>query len=105
MPDADAVPLPPSRPPACSRPQLVWHQLAHRLRAHFEWSNEVWNDQFGQARWALEQAGSLGLAADRYEARALFYSQRSQQVFTTVAAVFGGTQRIRRVMSYQAVVP
>jgi hypothetical protein len=36
--------------------EMVRDSLRPGLVAHVEWSNEVWNFQFGQSQWAIEQA-------------------------------------------------
>ena len=83
-------------------------QLAPARRAYIEYSNEVWNSGFSQTTYAYNQAISLGISnskVDNWTGMIRFYSMQSQHVFVLFESVMGGTSRIRRVMSTQAVVP
>ena len=76
--------------------------LAPDLRAYIEYSNEVWNGSFNQASHAQQQGLALKLNADPNIAKACCTAQRSVQMFGIFAEVFGGTQRLRRVLATQA---
>ncbi len=44
--------------------QLIRDRLRSPLRVYVEYSNEVWNSQFQQARWAAEQGRTLKLGGE-----------------------------------------
>ena len=73
----------------------VRDNLDPRLRVHAEWSNEVWNWQFGQSQWAIAQA------RDRWNAEGdawmQFAGMRAAQVADIWAAVFGDQAPARLV--------
>lgn len=81
--------------------RLVKKSLDPALTAYVEYSNEVWNGQFGQSRWARErgQAANLG---DPPHAR--FYAARSVEVFKLWEQEFG-RDRLVRVLASQSAVP
>ncbi|MGB8814936.1 MAG: hypothetical protein WCC57_17290, partial [Paracoccaceae bacterium] len=68
--------------------------LVPGLRAHVEYSNEVWNWQFAQARWAEEQ-GKLRWGQDQTWVQ--FYALRASQVADIWAQVFGDQAKARLV--------
>ena len=65
---------------------MVKGTLAPNLKLHLEYSNEVWNGQFGQAKWADQQArttwGDLGWNAERQ------YGFRGAQVMRIARGLF-----------------
>lgn len=79
--------------------QAVRDGLAPGLRAHVEFSNEVWNWQFAQARWAEEQ----GRRRWRQEQTWVqFYALRAAEVAGIWAEVFRDTpERLVRVIGTQ----
>jgi hypothetical protein len=84
--------------------QLVKATLDPSLIIHLEYSNEVWNGMFEQARWAEQQARERAVGPpDRpWEGRAQIYVQRSIEVFKIWEDVFGGTERLVRHLAWQA---
>lgn len=72
--------------------------LAPGRVAHVEFSNEVWNWQFDQARWADEQA--LARWGQR-DAWVQFYALRAAQAADIWAGVFADPARLRRVIATQ----
>jgi hypothetical protein len=72
------------------------------LRAYVEYSNEVWNGMFGQSEHAKKLGRAEGLSNDDFEAQLRYYSRRSVQIFKIWESVFGGTQRLVRVMGSMA---
>ena len=82
---------------------LVRDRLDPSLKVHIEYSNEVWNPQFDQAGYARDQGKALGLADDDFLAQLRYYSQRSVEIFKIWEGVFGGHDRLVRVMASQAV--
>lgn len=84
--------------------ETVADLLEPGLVAHVEYSNEVWNPQFAQSRWAGEQAGKLWGDPG---AGLQFYGYRAAQVADIWAATFGDQARTRlvRVIGTQTGVP
>ncbi|EYD72077.1 hypothetical protein [Limimaricola hongkongensis] len=71
--------------------------LDPRLKIHAEWSNEVWNFGFGQARWAQARARDLWGADAPGDAWMQFAGLRAAQVADIWAEVFGAQARTRLV--------
>ncbi len=84
--------------------ELVKQQLDPKLKVYVEYSNEVWNSQFPQTRYSWEQAKQLGLGpAERpWEGGGMYYAQRSVEIFKIWEEVFGGTDRLVRVLAWQS---
>lgn len=80
--------------------RLVRDQLDPGLKVYVEYSNEVWNWQFAQARYAAEQGRKLNLGDPEH---LRFYSQRAVEIFTIWEQVFGRTKRVVRVLGTQYV--
>jgi hypothetical protein len=81
----------------------VRDNLAKDLKAYVEYSNETWNGQFSQARYVIEQGTTLGLGdGDPFLAGLRYHSTRSVQIFSIWTEVFGGSQRLVRVLASQA---
>ena len=85
--------------------ELVKAKLEPERQVWIEYSNEVWNGQFAQSRWAGEQGIAKGFAEKPWEAGWRFCAWRSVQVFGIWEEVFGGTDRLRRVLPTQAANP
>lgn len=79
--------------------------LAPNLKVYVEYSNEVWNASFAQARFAREQGKALSLADDAFLAQLRFHSRRSVEVFRIWEREFKGTKRLVRVLAAQAATP
>ncbi|MEM7263107.1 MAG: hypothetical protein AAF488_14045, partial [Planctomycetota bacterium] len=84
---------------------LLAADLDPELQVYVEYSNECWNDFFSQAAYCQAQGTALGLSLDPNEARVRFYSQRSVEVFSIFESVFGGTDRLVRVLAGQLANP
>lgn len=85
--------------------QLLRRRLHPSLRLYVEYSNEVWNSQFEQARWAVErgrglQLGGPGLRDWEYQWH--YYARRSVEVFRIFEEEFGGLDRLVRVLASQS---
>jgi len=83
---------------------LVKRTLNPALKVYVEYSNEVWNGGFEQHRYA-EQKGKemkLGPESRPWEGAAVFYGLRSQEIFKIWEEVFGGRDRLVRVVAWQA---
>ncbi len=84
---------------------MVRERLDPKLKVYVEHSNEVWNGQFEQARYAREEGRRLGLADNDYQAQLYYHSMRSVQIFQIFEQVFGGKDRLVRVMGSQSANP
>ncbi len=80
---------------------LVKKRLDPGLRAYIEYSNELWNGQFEQAQYARRRGRALGLAKDTDLAGLRFTARRSVEIFAIFEEVFGGTDRLVRVLPSQ----
>ena len=77
--------------------QMVQADLRPDLRAWLEYSNEVWNFQFAQARWAEEQARARWGQDD---ARVQYYALRASEMVRIVNEVFADDpERLVRVIA------
>ena len=79
----------------------VRDHLDPSLRVYVEHSNEVWNGIFSQADYAEQRGLDLGLSTNPFEARLRYHSQRSVEIFQLWETVFGGTDRLERVLAAQ----
>ena len=84
--------------------QMVKVRLDPALKIHIEYSNEVWNSQFQQSRYAGEQGLKLGLGPQErpWEAGWHFTAVRSVEMFKIWEQVFDGRDRLVRVLPSQA---
>jgi hypothetical protein len=81
----------------------VRDNLATDLKVYIEYSNETWNGQFRQANYVVEQGLSLNLAeSDGFWSGLRYHSQRAVEMFAIWEDVFGGTERLVRVLASQA---
>lgn len=82
--------------------KMVHERLNPELCVYVEYSNEVWNGQFAQNQYAGEQGIELGFATQPWEAAWFYTAYRSVQIFTIFEDVFGGKDRLVRVLPTQA---
>ena len=82
--------------------QLVKDQLDPSLKVYIEYSNEVWNSMFKQHQYAGEQGLKAGYASKPWEAGWAYYARRSVEIFKIWEEVFGGTDRLVRILAAQA---
>ena len=75
--------------------QLVKARLAPDLAVYLEYSNEVWNGAFKQAKYATERGLELKLSDNPNEARARFYAQRTAEMGRIWREVFGDEAKER----------
>lgn len=81
----------------------VRDHLDPQLDIYIEFSNETWNGQFQQANYVMDQGMALNLAeGDRFWSGLKFHSQRAVEMFAIWEQVFGGTERLVRVLASQA---
>lgn len=78
--------------------QYVKDNLKPNLKAYVEYTNEAWNTIFTQAHYVKDMGERMKLDDDRDKAGYKYFSLRSVQIFNMWEQVFGGTQRIVRVM-------
>lgn len=87
--------------------ELVKARLDPKLTIYLEYSNEVWNGIFPANRYAMAQAKALGIGpAERpWEGAGMFYTRRALEMFRVWEEVYGGHDRLMRVLAWQAVSP
>lgn len=81
---------------------MVKRRLDPERKVYVEYSNEVWNGMFPQSRYAGEEGRKLGFADKPWEAAWRYTAYRSVQIFTIWEEVFGGAERLVRVLPSQA---
>jgi hypothetical protein len=82
--------------------QMVKERLDPKLKIFIEYSNEVWNGQFAQSRYAGEEGLKLKLGEKAWEAGWHYTAVRSMEIFKIWEDVFGGHDRFVRVLPSQA---
>lgn len=83
---------------------LIRNTLNPELRLHLEYSNEVWNWMFPQARWAQAEGEALGYESN--VARFRYYADRSIDVMDVATQVFATEpDRLVRVLGSQSANP
>ncbi len=82
--------------------RMVKEKLDPSLKVYVEYSNEVWNFQFEQAHYAHRLGLGMGLSEDPFEATLFFYAKRAVEIFQIWMDVFGGTDRLVRVLAAQS---
>lgn len=82
----------------------VKEQLEPGRKVYIEYSNEVWNSQFAQTRysWELAKQQGIGPSERPWEGGAMLYARRSVEIFRIWEDVFGGLDRLVRVIAWQA---
>jgi hypothetical protein len=85
----------------------VRDSLSPDRKVYVEYSNEVWNSQFGQSRWAHEKGMQqhLYITGWEWQAELRWQAQRSVEIFRIWKEVFGGDNRLVRVLATQAANP
>jgi hypothetical protein len=81
---------------------VVKRRLDPKRKAYIEFSNEVWNTMFRQHRYAAETGKKLGLPEKDWEAAWRYTAVRSVEIFKIWEDVFGGKDRLVRVLPSQA---
>ncbi len=81
----------------------VCDPLDSSLKVYIEYSNECWNGIFSQAQYCEQEGVALYPEYEDtpWEAAPLFYSERSVEIFQIFEEVFGGVNRLQRVMAWQ----
>jgi hypothetical protein len=85
---------------------LVKEKLHPARRIYVEYSNEVWNGQFEQSRWAGQKGLDLKIGEKPWDAAWHYTARRSVEIFKIWDEVFGGrdaaAKRLVRVLPSQA---
>lgn len=80
----------------------VRNNLDSKLKAHIEYSNEPWNGPFWANPYTIEMGRKRGIAASNDYWRGLyFYTERSVEIFNIWQNVWGGTDRLVRIINTQ----
>jgi hypothetical protein len=79
--------------------KLVKEKLNPKRKVYVEYSNETWNMIFEQAKYCQEKGLAMGLSKNAYEAQLRYSAQRSIEVFKIFEEVFGGKDRLVRVLA------
>lgn len=77
---------------------MVRDRLNPDLKVYIELSNEIWNSFFGQAQYFEGIGKSRYPEVTPFEARLRAQSDRSVEMFDIFEQVFGGTERVVRVI-------
>ncbi len=84
--------------------KVVKEKLDPNRKVYIEYSNEVWNSQFEQTRYSCEKAKELGIGPQErpWEGGGMYYARRSVEIFSIWEEVFGGHERLVRVLAWQS---
>ncbi len=82
--------------------QTIKKRLNPNLKVYVEYSNEVWNGQFEQCRYAQEKGKALLPDEQPWVCGWAWTSHRSREIFQIFEKEFGGTDRLVRVLASQA---
>lgn len=85
--------------------RMVRARLDPARKVYVEYSNECWNGIFEQARYCRDKGKELGLSDNDYQAQLRYYSKRSVEIFRIWEEVFGGADRLVRVLAAQSANP
>lgn len=85
--------------------RLVKVRLDPVLKIYVEYSNEVWNGQFAQTKFAEAEGQRLGFHDKPWEAGWRYCAHRSVQIHRFWEEEFGGCERLVRVIASQAANP
>jgi len=85
--------------------EMVKARLKPGLKIYVEYSNECWNGIFAQARYCRDKGKELTLSDNDFQAQLRYYSKRSVEIFKIWEEVFGGKDRLVRVLAAQSANP
>lgn len=85
--------------------QYVKKHLRPHLKPYIEYTNEAWNSAFSQAQYTKVMGLKQRLDTNRAQAGHKFYVKRSVEIMKIWAQVYGGAQRITRVLGGFAASP
>jgi len=80
---------------------MVRDRLEPGRRAYIEYSNETWNAVYPQMQYTMQQGLALGLSTSGFQAGLRYHGRRAVQMFRIWEAVFGGRDRLIRVLAAQ----
>ncbi len=83
---------------------LIRDKMEPGRKIYIEYSNEVWNPMKIDHNYVIDRGmeANLSLIDDRFQAGLLWYARRSGEVFKIFEDVFGGADRIVKVVGSQA---
>jgi len=84
---------------------VVKEKLKPNLKVYLEYSNEVWNGQFTQNKYAGDTGLAAGIGNKHWDAAWHYTARRSVQIFGLWEKVFGGHSQLVRVLPSQAANP
>ena len=76
----------------------VRDHLAPDLKIYIEYTNEAWNTTFSHSEYTQKQGIKLGLGNNAVEAGYQYYTIRARQMFKLWEDVFGGHERLVRII-------
>ncbi len=76
----------------------VRDHLSPHLRVYVEYTNEVWNTAFSHSEYTQKKGIEAGYSINSVEAGYQYYIQRASEVFAIWEEVFGGRERLTRVI-------
>ncbi|CAA6820348.1 MAG: Unknown protein [uncultured Thiotrichaceae bacterium] len=80
----------------------VRNNLDSKLKAHIEYSNEPWNGPFWANPYTIEMGKRNGVTGSNdYWTGLLYYTERSVEIFDIWQEVWGGTDRLFRIINTQ----
>ncbi len=82
--------------------RLMKAKLSPDRRVYIEYSNEVWNGQFGQNRYAGERGLAAKIGEKPWDAGWHYTARRSVEIFKIWEKEWGGLSRLVRVLPTQA---
>ena len=85
--------------------EQVYRDLEPGRKVYVEHSNEVWNGQFRQAKFASERGLALGLSNKPGQAQLFYHAKRSVDVFKIWRSVFTEPDRLVCVVGSQSANP
>lgn len=81
--------------------RLIKARLDPRRKVYVEYSNETWNRSFAQAVYCITKGMELKLSNNDRQAGLRYQAQRSLEIFAIFEEVFGGKERLVRVLGVQ----
>ncbi|MBN1815731.1 MAG: hypothetical protein JW828_00130 [Sedimentisphaerales bacterium] len=85
--------------------EMVKAKLDPSRKIYIEYSNEVWNGMFQQSQYAGQEGIKQSFAEKPWEAGWRYTAYRSVQMFRIWEQIFGGTDRLVRILPSQAANP
>ncbi|XP_064610047.1 uncharacterized protein LOC135474001 [Liolophura sinensis] len=81
--------------------QEVKKSLRPDLHVYVEYSNEVWNGIFRQAKYSQEQGVKLHLDSEKWKAGYKFYNKRAGEVADIWSSVYGHSEKLVTIWAWQ----